>query len=159
MLHLAFPACLPVPTRNHLSLSPHLQTLRTLGLVHERSLRQGDVKFQPRYILVFDVLVTALGQCCPDLYPKAPIAASLTVDRAHTQELANLISGFYAIIGTTFATSKFRALTTRTSDPIPSSIYDWSWTPMKVPIDGPTETVTHLGIAFTLNNLWKQQGL
>jgi hypothetical protein len=48
--------------------------LRSLGLIHDRGLTQGDIKSPLGWILVFDILITALTQCNHGTYPKAPIA-------------------------------------------------------------------------------------
>ena len=150
----------------------HYLLLRSLGLIHDRGLTQGDIKSPLGWILVFDILITALNQCNHAKYPKAPIAGvhcytltpsvflddltSLTSTRAHTQELAETISAFNGIFGTRFNPTKFRAMSTA-ADPTPVYIYDWQWQPQEVPLADGDATATVLGIELALGYKWTTQ--
>ena len=145
----------------------HHDLLYQLGCAHQRGLTQGDVKSPLGWILTFDILITALNQCTPKEYPKAPMAGihvftqlptvflddltSFTASRHHTQRLADLVSAFNAVVGMKFAKKKFRALSTRTDDPTPIQVYDWMWEPTEIQLMDETKSAKVLGINLSLD--------
>ncbi|CAM9438821.1 unnamed protein product, partial [Ectocarpus fasciculatus] len=153
--------------------SARYEAMDRIGTKHDRGLTQGDVKSPLGWILVFDILLTALNQCLPDLYPKAPVAGphcypllplaylddltSLTCFRHHTQALADLVSGFNLVMGMQFAAHKFRASSTL-ADSTPVIVHDREWTPTEVTLAPASERSTVLGIPFALDYTWETQG-
>jgi hypothetical protein len=134
--------------------------IRELGFSPQRGFTQGDVKSPLAWILYFDILMTALNRCDPDRYPKARVEgsvvsavhpftfiddlASFTCNRAHTQELACLVSAGHAIFGTKAADTKFRAITTM-ADRGTITVYDHRWHPTEVPFEDANFLVKVLG--------------
>ena len=156
----------------HVSDQSHRKILKMLGLTHERGLTQGDIKSPLGWILVFDILITALNDCNREKYPKAPISGihhytltptvflddltSLTCTREHTQELAELISAFNCIMGTKFHPSKFRAMSTAANN-TPVIVYDWRWVPTAINLEGSKANAKILGIGLNLGYTWEEQ--
>jgi hypothetical protein len=116
--------------------------------------------------------MTALNKCDPDRYPKARVEgstvyavrpftfiddlASFTCNRAHTQELARLVSAGHAIFGTKAADHKFRAITNR-QDQGSITVYDHQWRPRAVQFEDASFMVKVLGVIFCLNGNWDDQ--
>ena len=156
----------------HQSCSAHHHDIRQLGFTPERGLTQGDVKSPLGWIAYFDILIRALNQCHPELYPKYTVEApemdtlfpsvymddltSATCCRKHTQQVADLVSAFNAIFGTEAAIQKFRATSTKPGgDPI--VIHDGAWAATTKEFDGPQKVIRILGVDINLNYTWEEQ--
>ena len=150
----------------------HHDLIRSLGFCPQKGFTQGDVKSPLSWVCYFDILMLALNRCDPNSYPKVPVErsvvtaalpfafvddlSSFTCLRAHTQQLADLVSAAHAIFGTEAATHKFRALTTQpTGGSI--TVHDNRWNPTVVPFSGPLTDVTLLGMGFNLGYTWAKQ--
>ena len=153
---------------------PPLQRHRAqhqLGFPVGRGYTQGDVLSTLGWVFLFDIVITAVKNTCPDLHLRTRgIGSSL-----HTTGIVGFADDFititipeltplfaittsaaYAVLGLTSAVHKFRAVTNH--NPTRSiTVYNHSWIPAIVPFSDESHSIKVLGVLINLQLNWTPQ--
>lgn len=80
---------------------------------------------------------------------RSPSATQMALPNREATDRTHCIISAVAVFAVKFAPEKIRAVATR-PDPGVLSLYDWGWEPIMAPFQGPTDSMTSLGVTGNL---------